>query len=438
MKRLLIATGVLAILTGVIWWSEKYNAAPESDAKTPPKILNLKDTDITSLEVTLKGEPAAVVVRGAAGNWSVTAPTALPGDQAVIGMLVTSLATLSADRVVDENLTDRAAYGLEPPLVSVQAKTKDGKTIHLRIGEETADKTGLYASLDGDKRLFALPAYSKDTFGKHAADLRDKHLLSVIADKVSRLELSVVGKPAIEFTRQGETQWQISRPRPMRADTLHVDELVSLVKDAEMDISMDEKTASAAFATSTPLATIRVTLPGGVQTLEVRKSGTDAFTRSALGIFKGTPNLGPGVDKSLDDFQNKKLFDFGFDDPTKVIYKTKDDDKTFEKSGTDWVMNGRAMDSVSIQNMIDKLRDFAAVSINEGAIGKGEIELTVVSKKGSRTEKVMISPSGDEFVAQRDREPGVYRIASTTMEELRQGINNVQQAAEPRKPDNKK
>ncbi len=435
MKRLLIATSILAILGAAIWWSETHNST-EADPKAALKIIDLKDADITSLEVTPKGEPAAVAVKDASGKWALTAPTALPGDQAVIDSLVASLATLTADRIIDENLTDRASYGLDPALISIQAKTKDGKTIHLRIGENTADGTGLYASLDGDKRLFALPAFAKDTYAKHAADLRDKHLLSVEADKVSRLELTVAGKPPIEFTRVNDTQWQISRPRPMRADTLQVDALVSLMKDSEMDISMDEKTAALAFATSTPLATVRVTQPGGVQTLEVRKSGTDAYARSALGIFKGTPNLAPGVDKSLADFQNKKLFDFGFDDPTKITYKSKDEDKTFEKSGMDWLMNARSMDSVSVQNMIDKVRDLSAASINDGSIGKAEIELSVTSKKG--TEKILIAPSGEDFVAQRDKEPGVYRIAGTAMAELRHGISNVQQAAETPKADNKK
>ena len=36
------------------------------------------------------------------------------------------------------------------------------------------------------------------------------------------------------------------------------------------------------------------------------------------GIYKVASDLGDGLDKRLDDFRNKKLFDFGFSDPTKV------------------------------------------------------------------------------------------------------------------------
>ena len=425
MKRLLIASAVLAALTGAIWWSEKHPDEPET--KAAPKVIDVTDADITSLEVTPLGGPAAVVVKDKDGKWSLTAPTALPGDQTAIGALASAFAKLTADRIIDENLTDRAGYGLEPPKISLLAKLKDGKTLRLRIGEETADQTGLYASLDGDKRLYALPAFNKDTFNKKAADLRDKHLLSIAsADAVTRIELAVAGKPPIELGRENGA-WRILRPRPMRADALAADALVSLVKDAEMDPSMEPAIAAAGFASAQPLATVRV----GTQTLEVRKLETEYYARSAIGTFKATPNLGPGVDKSLDDFQNKKLFDFGFDDPTKLTYKSKDDEKSFEKSGMDWLLNGRAMDSVSVQNMIDKFRDFAAASINDGSIGRAEIELTVTSK--NRTEKVLLAPSGEDFVAQRDREPGVYRIPAMTMSELRQGVENVQQQAEQQK-----
>mgnify|MGYP003349574620 CR=1 FL=1 len=99
-----------------------------------------------------------------------------------IGALITGFATLTADRIIDENLSDAAGYGLEPPKISLQAKTKDGKTYRLRLGEETADQTGLYASVDGDKRLYALPAFNKDAFNKTAADLRDKHGVSLAGE----------------------------------------------------------------------------------------------------------------------------------------------------------------------------------------------------------------------------------------------------------------
>ena len=75
-KRLLIASAVLFALSAAIWWSERHPAEPEKPAA--PKVIDVKETDITSLEVTPQGGPATVIVKDDAGKWSLTAPTALP------------------------------------------------------------------------------------------------------------------------------------------------------------------------------------------------------------------------------------------------------------------------------------------------------------------------------------------------------------------------
>ena len=45
----------------------------------------------------------------------------------------------------------------------------------------------------------------------------------------------------------------------------------------------------------------------------------EAYRASAIeGIFKTTAELGEGLAKGLDDFRNKKLFEFGFNQPESV------------------------------------------------------------------------------------------------------------------------
>jgi hypothetical protein len=336
--------------------------------------------------------------------------------------------------VIDENLTDLTAYGLEPPVVSVKLTMKDGGVHHLRIGGETPDKSSVYASVDGDKRLFGMTSMNKDAFNKSARDLREKHLLSFDAGQLSRVELNVSGKQPLEFSRAGEA-WQILKPRALRADGLAVDELVRQLKDAEMDVSADDKQAATAFAAGKPHATAKVTTPTGVQTLDLRKSGDDYYARTSVvpGAFKVTPALGTGVNKTLDDFQNKKLFDFAFDDPSKIHYKSKEDDKTFEKSGSDWLANGRTMDSVAVQSMIDKLRDLSASRMDDAVMTTSEIEITVVSKEGKRTETIALKPSGADYMARRGNEVTVYHIDGNAITSLQQAVTGIQEAAPPAK-----
>jgi hypothetical protein len=379
------------------------------------------------------------MVKDDSGKWTITAPTGLVADNAAIAAISGAVTPLNADHTIDDNLTDLAAYGLEPPVTSLKLTTKDGKVTRLRLGGETPDKTSIYASIDGDKHLYAMSTSTRDIFNKSARELREKHLLSFETEKLSRVELNVAGKAPLEFSKAGDT-WQILKPRPLRADGLQVDELVRQLKDAEMDISADDKSAAAAFASGKPHSTARVTTPNGVLSLEVRKSGDDYYAHSSAltGAFKVTPALGTATGRSLDDFQNKKLFDFAFDDPGKVHYKSKDDDKTFEKNGADWLSNGRTVDSVGVQSMIDKLRDLSAKSVDEAKPAASEIEITVVSKEGKRTEVVTLAKSGMDYLARRGTEPGTYHVAPDVMETLRQAVTGVQEAAPPAKDTKKK
>ena len=74
------------------------------------------------------------------------------------------------------------------------------------------------------------------------------------------------------------------------------------------------------------------------------------------GVYKIQSDLGDGVDKGLNDFRNKKLFDFGWNDPGKVQIGTA----VYQKSGDKWTSGSKTMDSATVQALIDKLRDLQA------------------------------------------------------------------------------
>ena len=134
----------------------------------------------------------------------------------------------------------------------------------------------------------------------------------------------------------------------MRADGSQVEELIRKLKDAKMDATVsdeDAKKAAAAYASGTKVAVASVTDASGTETLEVRKDKRQELLRQAAagctdGIYKVTADLGDGLDKKVDDFRNKKLFDFGWTDPNKVeVGKV-----TLEKSGDKWMSGAKQMD----------------------------------------------------------------------------------------------
>ena len=56
--------------------------------------------------------------------------------------------------------------------------------------------------------------------------------------------------------------------------------------------------------------------------------------------------------------------------------------------------------------------------------------MTVTSNDSKRTEKVLISKSGDNYVAKRDGEPSLYQMDAKPVEDLQKSAADVKPAPE--------
>ena len=437
-RGLLVAVVLLAALGVGLYFSNKEKAAeaakPPSDA--PPKILALTEGDITKVALKKKGADETVLEK-INGKWQITAPKPYPADTDTVNQFVASTANISGDRVVEDKASNLSAYGLNSPTLEVDITGKGGKVNKFDIGDDTPTNSGSYAMLAGDPRVFTVASYVKTGLDKPLNDLRDKRLLAFDQDKLSRVEL-MAKKEDIEFGRDKD-QWQIVKPKPLRDDGLQVDEMLRKLKDAKMDLTLsddDAKKAAAAFSTGTPVATVKLTEPSGTQQIDIRKVKDDYYAKSSAvpGVFKVTPDVGMGVDKSLDDFRNKKLFDFGFNDPSKIQMHANGKSYDIQKGGDDWFSNGKKMDSTSVQSFLDKLRDLSANKfIDSGSLGAPTTDITVVSNNGKLTERLLIAKQGSDYVAQRENEPALYGLDAKTVDDLTHAASDVKPAPPAKK-----
>jgi len=434
LRGLMVAGLVLAALAAGLYFSNRQKSAeaakPPADAS--PKIVALSENDIAKVDLKKRDAAETVLERNNAGKWQLTAPNKFLADQDTAGQLVTSASSVASDRVVEEKVSDVSNYGLKSPSLEVDVTTKAGKTSKLKIGDDTPTNSGAYAMLEGDPRVFTVASYVKSGLDKSVNDLRDKRLLTFDQDKLSRVEL-VAKKQDVEFGRDKD-QWQIVKPKPLRADGLQVEELIRKLKDAKMDLTVsaeDAKKAAAAFASATPVATVKATDASGTQQIEVRKNKEDYYAKSTAvdGVHKVSADLGAGLDKGLDDFRNKKLFDFGFNEPSKIEMHDNGKTHVFQKTGEDWLSNGKKLDATSVQSFLDKLRDLSASKfVDFTAVASPSIDLTVTSNDGKRVEKVLISKQGSDYIARRENEPSVYGLDPKIVDDLSKAASDVKEA----------
>ncbi len=431
---LLAACGVLVVLGGVAYWFQKNPTKPESTTPTAPKILTLSEDQIEGVKLSKTGADA-IELKKLDGKWVIAAPDMMPADQDVVKTLVSAVASVTADRLIDEKPGDLNAFGLTTPAGEVDVTLKGGAVNKLLLGGDTPSGSDSYIKLDGKPAVYTVLSSVKNNFDKSLNDLRDKRLLTFNPEKVTAISVTAKG-PAFEFGKNGQGEWQITKPKPYRADSPQVDDLLRKLKDAKMDLTGPLPD----FGKAAKVGTVAVTDNISTQTIEIRQAPDKAFVvKSSVldGFYRLTGDLGDGLkDKDADSFRNKKLFEFGFSDPNKVEINGA----AYTKSGEKWNGPAGPVDAGSIQNVIDKLRDLSAAKFIDKATGTQTLQVAVTSdnKPGDnkRVEKVTFNKAGEDFNALRGDDTAVYGIAAATFNDLEGAIKGIKPYSAP-KPESK-
>jgi hypothetical protein len=432
---LAIAAFVLAVLTWFLYWSDRHKPAVETSklsADTAPAILKLDQNSITKLELKKKDADPVVLSKSGSGDWQITAPKPFRADQSAVTGIVSTVSSLNSERVVEDKASNLQNFGLDQPAIEIDATAKD-KTQKLLLGTDTPAGGAVYAMLAGDPRLFTVSSYTKTSLDKRVNDLRDKRLLPVDADKVSQIE--VIRKNLnLQFGRNKDG-WQILKPKPMRADSVQVGDLVRDLTNAKMDLSTaDPKQEASEFAHAAPVATAKLTDESGTQQLQVRKAKDNYYAKSSAveGAYKVDSGLGKTLEKNVDDFRDKKIFDFGYNTPNKIELHNADK-AYFLTKGTggfdDWWSNGKKMDGANVESIVSDLRDLTATSFPASGFSNPTISISVISQDGKHTEKVQIAKSGDRYIAQRENDPALYELSAASVDGLLKAAQNLKPAA---------
>ena len=101
---LLIAAALLAVLTGVLYWSNHHKTEDAKTSGTPAatKLLSFKDAEVTKIEIDKKGTEQVELAKGSDGKWAITAPRSLTGDQDAITGVISVLSGLNSEQVVED------------------------------------------------------------------------------------------------------------------------------------------------------------------------------------------------------------------------------------------------------------------------------------------------------------------------------------------------
>ena len=432
-KPLVIAVIALALLAGAVWYTRE-NPPPDDDAA--PRIVDVEEADIREVTLRPKGSDALTVVRGEDDKWEFGGTLEIAADDTSIGLMVSSLASLNADRLVSENVVEWGPYELDEPRLAVSYKLSEGGG-EVRFGRDTPTGSGVFARLAEDPRLFTVYSYNKTSFEKSVYDLRDKRLLRIDEDSISQVTVEAGGR-TLGFEREG-SDWRIVKPAELRADNFTVGDLARAVRTAEMTEVLDASEDGGDYSFDSPKASVTVTDKSGTHSLLIAQEGDTYFARSSMqaGVYKVNSTLAESLDKPVEDFRNKKLFDFGFADPARAEVRAGDLSVSLARADGKWTLesgDGREVEGATAQKLLDSLRNLTATDFPSDreadqarfGLDSPDIVATVTPDGDGKAESVRVGPSDQAQVyAAREGEPSIYEVEQSAAQDIRRAVESV-------------
>ena len=290
-RGLMAATAVLILLVGVLYWSNRREAAKASAGGTAeaPRIINLDQGNITRINILRNRTEKITLAKLAAGDWQVAETPPLPGDTATISGLLTSLSKLDSDRLVDEKPGDLASYGLAQPALEAELNTKDGKATKLLVGDNTPTGSAAFAMVAGDPRLFTISSFVKASVDRSATDFADKKLFAFGFDFPQKVEMRI-GTKSYTITFSGD-DWKLDGTK---MDATSMQSVIARIRDLE-----GTRFVAGGFGKSDIEFTVTAKDGNRVEHVELSKSGKDYIGRhdGRPALYVVSPNLITDLEK---------------------------------------------------------------------------------------------------------------------------------------------
>ena len=212
------------------------------------KILKF-DRDKADSLVLVKG-PASIELTRSGTEWAVSKPIASRSDYSAIEGFISRLASANMSKMLEENATDLAKYGLDRPSMTVTIGAGSAKTV-LQIGKTENGET--YARDASRPVVFTVDSTLQGDLNKNFDDYRKKELFEFRPFYVAKLRAvldSPGGEKTYEFEKIKGAQptdpevWKVTRVggTSHNADPAAMDDLLNKLVTIKAESFVDGKT----------------------------------------------------------------------------------------------------------------------------------------------------------------------------------------------------
>jgi hypothetical protein len=310
-------------------------------------VLAVERGQVSGFDVVAGGGTVSVDHVGEA--WRITKPVTLPADTETVSEMFEKLTAAKVKEFVAEAPRSRAPYGLDAPLrLTIHTgRDKDRASRTLLVGRADAAKQGVYAMREGESSVLLLPEDVAKAIPRTVAALRDKQVVAVDREKVTRVDVESP-KGAVTLVREKD-RWAITAPQPLPADQVAAGALLTRLRDLRAQGFLGDDAATVSRLLARPTVKVTVTEQGKAPTIVLlapsgeRRGGAPSAYAAVAG--RGPVVLVDGkvldeLARSADDLRDHTLFaSLEPRDIKRLRVRVDGQTAVLERSGdTDWRM----------------------------------------------------------------------------------------------------
>jgi hypothetical protein len=395
-------------------------------------VLAFDQKDVTALEIITRDD--TIAVEQADGRWKLTRPRALPADGDTLRDFLEKLRAARVKEFVAEAPRSLEPFGLDRPVqVSIHTgRDKDRATKTLLFGRGDAGKKGVYAMRAGESAVVVIPDETWAAVPKNVAVLRDKTVVEVERDKVTRLEIESP-KGAVTLAQENG-RWKITAPEALPADQVEAGAVLFKLRELRAQAFLSEDAAGVPRYLAKPTVRVTISEQGAPAPRTLLLAPSPERRGGAPTAYAGLAGRGPVVlvdgkvleelGRSVDDLRDRGLLS-GLEpkDIKRMRVRAGGQTVVVERSGdVDWklVEGGRgSAKSATVDNLLYALRALKWKSIatptgDEPArygLDAPTLEVTLLKADGAELAALLVGKrDGERAWVKLKAAPAIYAV----------------------------
>ncbi len=395
-------------------------------------VLAFDQKDVTALEIITRDD--TIAVEQADGRWKLTRPRALPADGDTLRDFLEKLRAARVKEFVAEAPRSLEPFGLDRPVtVSIHTgRDKDRATKTLLFGRGDAGKKGVYAMRAGESAVVVIPDETWAAVPKNVAVLRDKTVVEVERDKVTRLEIESP-KGAVTLAQENG-RWKITAPEALPADQVEAGAVLFKLRELRAQAFLSEDAAGVPRYLAKPTVRVTISEQGAPAPRTLLLAPSPERRGGAPTAYAGLAGRGPVVlvdgkvleelGRSVDDLRDRVLLS-GLEpkDIKRMRVRAGGQTVVVERSGdVDWklVEGGRgSAKAATVDNLLYALRalKWKSIATSTGdeparyGLDAPTLEVTLLKADGAELAALLVGKrDGERAWVKLKATPAIYAV----------------------------